>query len=94
MRNHNRFLYGFFPGIVIPALFIWAYISRFYPVDLPIYEVIIRLFPSVMLGKILLLSIIPNLVGLFIFYKQDSFRLAIGIMVGAIPYLITSMFML
>ncbi len=92
--NYNRFLYGLIPGIILPTLFVWAYIGRFYPVDLPFYKVVYGLFPSVMLGKILLLSIIPNLVAVFIFYKQDSFKIAIGIMVGAIPYLISSMFML
>ena len=47
-----------------------------------------------MLGKLLLLSIMPNLVGVFIFYKQDNFKLGIGMITGALPYLVGAMFML
>lgn len=94
MHRFNRFLYGFIPGILLPPLFIWLYLSRFYPIDMPVLEIVKQLFPSVMLGKLLLLSIMPNLIGVFIFYKQDSFRLGIGMMMGAFPYLIMAMFMM
>lgn len=75
-------------------LFLWIYLSRFYPVDLPLFEILKQLFPSVMLGKLLLLSIMPNLIGVFLFYKQDNFKPGIGMMLGALPYLITAMFMM
>ncbi len=94
MYRLNRFLYGFIPGILFPLIFLWIYLSRFYPIDIPILKIIQQLFPSVMLGKLLLLSIMPNLIGVFIFYKQDSFRLGIGVMIGALPYLIAAMFMM
>ncbi len=94
MYRFNRFFYGFIPGILLPLLFLWLYLSRFYPADIPILEIVKQLFPSVMLGKLLLLSIMPNLIGVFIFYKQDSFRLGIGMMIGALPYLIAAMFMM
>lgn len=94
MYRFNRFLYGFIPGILFPLIFLWIYLSRFYPIDIPILKIIQQLFPSVMLGKLLLLSIMPNLIGVFIFYKQDSFRLGIGVMIGALPYLIAAMFMM
>lgn len=94
MYRFNRFLYGFIPGILFPLIFLWIYLSRFYPIDIPILQIIQQLFPSVMLGKLLLLSIMPNLIGVFIFYKQDSFRLGIGVMIGALPYLIAAMFMM
>lgn len=94
MYRFNRFFYGFIPGILLPLLFLWLYLSRFYPTDIPVLEIVKQLFPSVMLGKLLLLSIMPNLIGVFIFYKQDSFRLGIGMMIGALPYLIAAMFMM
>lgn len=90
----NHFLTGFIPGLALPILFTWFYVSRFYPLDLPFFDIIKQLFPGVILGKILLLAIMPNLIGVFIFYKQDNFKLGIGFMTGALPYLVAAMFML
>lgn len=75
-------------------LCLWLYLSRFYPIEASFVDMLRQLFPSVMLGKLLLLSIIPDLVGVFIFYKQDSFQLGIGMMVGALPYLAMAMFII
>ncbi len=90
----NHFLTGFIPGLALPILFTWLYINRFYPLDLAFFDIIKQLFPGVLLGKTLLLAIMPNLIGVFIFYKQDNFKLGIGFMTGALPYLVASMFML
>jgi hypothetical protein len=94
MEKFNRFLYGFVLGLILPILFIWLYLSVNYPSDFSFFEIIQLLFPSVLLGKILLLSITPNLIGVFIFYKQDSFKLGIGILIAALPFLLSAMFML
>lgn len=94
MSRYNRFLYGFIPGLILPVLFLWIYLKRFYPVDASFFEIIRQLFPSVMLGKLFLLSIMPNLIGVFIFYKQDNFKLGIGMMISALPYLVMAMIMM
>ncbi|NLO69624.1 MAG: hypothetical protein GX102_01450 [Porphyromonadaceae bacterium] len=94
MSRINHFLYGFIPGILLPILFLWIYLNRFYPTDSVFFEILKQLFPSVMMGKLLLLSIMPNLVGVFIFYKQDNFKLGIGMMLGALPYLVAAMIMM
>ena len=94
LEKFDKFLWGFIPGIILPAVFIWIYLGRFYPVDLAVSEIIIKLFPGVLLGKILILSIFPNLFLVFLFYKQDTFKLATGVMIGAMPYMISSFFML
>lgn len=94
MQRFNHFLYGFIPGLLLPVLFLWIYLSQFYPVDASFFEIIRQLFPSVMLGKLFLLSIMPNLVCVFIFYKQDNFKLGIGMMLGALPFLVMAMFMM
>jgi len=47
-----------------------------------------------LLGKLLLLSAMPNLVLVFVFYKSDSFKIATGVLMGGMPYFITSIFML
>lgn len=94
MERFNHFLYGFVPGLLLPVLFMWVYLNRFYPGDLSFLETLKELYPGVILGKLLLLSIMPDLVVVFIFYKTDSFKLASGILLGGIPYFIASIFML
>ncbi len=94
LKTHNSFLMGLSIGLVIPVLFSWFFLKRFYPVDLSYFQIIQQNFPSVLLGKLLLLSIIPNLVGVFIFYKQNTFKIGIGILIGAIPYLLLSVIMM
>lgn len=94
MERFNKFIYGLIPGLILPALFMLVYLNRFYPDHLSFFDTIKQIWPGVVMGKLLLLSIMPNLVLVFVFYKSDSFRIATGIMVGAMPYLISSFFML
>lgn len=94
MERFNHFLYGFVPGLILPVLFMWVYLNRFYPADLSFFETIKQLYPGILLGKILLLSIMPNLVIVFIFYKSEGFKIASGMLLGGMPYFIASIFML
>jgi len=94
MSKFNHFLYGFIPGLIVPTLFMWFYLSKFYPGDLSFLEALKQLYPSVLLAKLLLLSVMPNLALVFVFYKTDSFKLATGIMTAAMPYFITCLFMI
>jgi hypothetical protein len=94
MQRFNHFLYGFIPGLLFPVVFMWLYLNRFYPGDLTFLETIKQLYPGVILGKLLLLSVMPNLMFVFVFYKTDSFKIATGMMIGGMPYLISSFFML
>jgi hypothetical protein len=94
MERFNHFLYGFVPGLILPVLFMWIYLNRFYPVDLTFFETLKQLYPGVLLGKILLLSMMPNLVIVFIFYKSEGFKIASGMLLGGMPYFIASIFML
>ncbi len=94
MVRFNHFLYGFVPGLLLPVSFIWVYLNQFYPGDLSFFETLKQLYPGVLMGKLLLLSIMPNLLLVFVFYKTDSFKIAAGMMIGGMPYLISSFFML
>lgn len=94
LTKYNNFWLGFVPGLFLPPLFIWAYMSRYSPFDSGFVDTMIALFPSILLGKILLLSAFPNLALMFVFYKTDSFKLAAGILSAGMPYLISSFFML
>jgi len=94
MERFNHFLYGLVPGLLLPVLFMWIYLNRFYPEDVSFFETIKQLYPGIILGKLMLLSIMPDLLFVFVFYKTDSFKIATGMMVGGMPYLVASIFML
>lgn len=94
MARFNKFIYGFIHGLLLPVIFMWVYLNRFYPNDLSFFETIKQLYPSALLGKLFLLSIMPDLVFVFVFYKTDSFKIATGMMLGGMPYFIGSIFML
>ena len=94
MARFNKFLYGFIPGLLLPIAFMWVYLNRFYPNDLSFFETIKQLYPTALLGKLFLLSIMPDLLFVFVFYKSDSFKIATGMMIGGMPYFIGSIFML
>src|ERR1035437_643568 len=99
MKRFNHFLYGFLPGLLLPIIFIWIYLNRFYPSNLSFFENLNQLYSGIilgklLLGKLLLLSSMPNLVLVFVFYKSDSFKIASGLLMGGMPYFIASIFML
>jgi hypothetical protein len=94
MKRFNHFLYGLIPGLLLPLGFMWIYLNRFYPNDLGFIQIIKQLFPSILFGKLCLLSIMPDLILVFVFYKSDSFKIAAGVLIGGIPYLVASIFML
>jgi len=94
MKRFNHFFYGFVPGLLLPVLFMWVYLNQFYPGNVSFLETLKQLYPGIILGKLLLLSSMPNLLFVFLFYKTDSFKIATGMLLGGIPYLITSIFLL
>ncbi|MFM2292630.1 MAG: hypothetical protein RIS29_2443 [Bacteroidota bacterium] len=94
MEKYNKFWLGLVPGLIIPALFMWAYLAKFFPGDGSIIDIVRYLFPSELMGKIFLLASMPNLAIVFVFYKNDSFKIAAGFMTAAMPYFITSIFLL
>ncbi len=94
VKRFNRFYFGFLLGLILPSIFVWLYLKGFYPVELSFVEILKRLYPSVLLGKLMLLSIVPDLLMAFVFYKMDAFRLSSGTIVGGFPFLVASLFML
>lgn len=95
MEKYNKFLVGFIPGLIIPVLFLWAYLAKFFPADnLTFIQVLQQLYPTPIMGKLLLLASMPNLALVFAFYKTDSFKLATGLLLAAMPFFIASVFLL
>ena len=93
MKRFNNFTLGLVIGLILPALFIWIYLATLYTAEMSVTEIIKQLYPSVLLGKLFLLSIVPNLGIVFLFYKQDTFKIAGGAMLGAVIYLIGAIMM-
>ncbi len=94
IKKFDKFYYGFPIGIILPVIFIYVYIKRFYPSEEGIFEILSRLYPSIILGKLLILSVMPDLLFVFLFYKSDTFKVAVGCLTGAILYIIFATFML
>lgn len=94
MEKFDKFLYGFIPGLILPVLFIWVYLYRFYPNDLTFIQILNQLYPTPLFGKLLMLSSMPNMIFVFVFYKSDSFKIATGALLGGLVYFSASMFMI
>lgn len=93
MKQIGEFLLGLLIGLALPIGLIYLYLYNFYPGDYSIQEILTRLYPSTILSKLLILSIIPDLIAIFVFYKLDKFRIGAGVLAGLLPYLIASFFM-
>jgi len=94
MQRFDKLWLGLCVGILIPTVFIIVYLMTFYKDFDALTSTLTRIVPSVLFGRLLILSIFPNLLSCFVFYKMDTFRIATGLLVGAVPYLIASFFML
>jgi hypothetical protein len=94
MKKINKFSFGLLGGILLPVAFIWLYINSLYPSGLDFFQIIKQLYPSATLGKLLMLSYVPDMACVFACYKFDLFRIASGFMVGGMPYFVASFFML
>lgn len=92
--QYDNIFLGFSLGLLLPVLFMWAYLKRFYPGDLEFVEILKQLYPSPILGKIFMLSIVPDLGASFFFYKKDKFRIGGGLMLAAVGIIIASLFIM
>jgi len=93
MKRFDNIIVGFLCGFLLPTAFLWLYLHRFYPSDLSFIDSIKELWGSALFGKLLFLSITPDLIATFVFYKLDSFKIGAGTILGMIPYLIGSILM-
>jgi hypothetical protein len=76
-------------GLLLPAIFGLTYIevmNLWYPLQSLQFQA------GGVLSKLLLVSVFPNLALIFVFYTLDTWRLSKGILIGAIPYVIASIY--
>lgn len=77
-------------GLALPAIVGYVYIERF---NLwPTFDAFNMDLMGPILGRIMQVGIFPNLALLFVFYTMELWRLAKGVLIGAFPYLIASIF--
>ena len=74
--------------MILPALVGYVYIERFnlwYT-----FETFEWNLMRLIVGQICQVGIFPNLAIIFIFYTLETWRLAKGVLIGALPYIIAS----
>ena len=79
---------GVLLGLILPFLVGYVYIERFnlwYT-----FETFEWNLMRPIVGQICQVGIFPNLAIIFIFYTLETWRLAKGVLIGALPYIIAS----
>lgn len=87
MQRFDRYWIGIVIGIILPALFGMIFIDRFnlwYPLQT------LQFGMGTLLDKFLQVAVFPDLAVVFVFYTTDSFRLAKGVLIGAMPYILAA----
>ena len=74
--------------MILPALVGYVYIERFNL--LYTFETFEWNLMRPIVGQICQVGIFPNLAIIFIFYTLETWRLAKGVLIGALPYIIAS----
>lgn len=89
MDRFDKYWIGIVAGLIFPAAFILVYIdvmNLWYCIEQ--FQVSAM---SAVWSKLLLVSVFPNLALIFVFYTTNTWRLSKGILIGAFPYIIASL---
>lgn len=87
MDRFDRYWIGILIGIILPAAFGLTYIdvmNLWYPLQTLQFQV------GGIMNKLLMVSVFPDLALIFVFYTTDTWRLAKGVLIGALPYILAS----
>lgn len=89
MERFDKYWIGIALGLALPALTAWFYIDQ-----MNLWYAIRTFGVSSMaglIGKLTVVAIFPNAAFLFVFYTTDTWRLAKGVIIGALPYLLAAL---
>lgn len=87
MDKIDKYWLGILIGLIAPALFGWAYLETFH-----LWNALraFRFEANAMLCKLCIVAVFPDMALLFLFYAMDTWKLAKGVLLGAMPYLIAA----
>ena len=89
MDRFDRYWIGVLLGLIIPAAFALVYIdvmNLWYPLQT------LQFYVGGVLGKLLMVSVFPDLALIYVFYTTDTWRLAKGVLIGAMPYILAMIY--
>ena len=71
----------------MPALFGWLYVDTFH-----LYDALsaLRLHAGPILGKLCIIAVFPDMALLFLFYALDTWKLAKGVLLGMLPFVVAA----
>ncbi len=87
MDRFDLYWLGILIGLAAPALFGWAYIEQFH-----LWNALkaFHFETNAILSKLCIVAVFPDMAMLFLFYALDTWKLAKGVMLGALPYVIAA----
>ena len=88
MDRFDRYWIGILVGLLLPAAFGLTYIevmNLWYPLQTLQFQA------GGVLSKLLLVCVFPDLALIFVFYTTDTWRLAKGVLAGAMPYILAAL---
>ena len=90
MDRFDRYWIGIIIGFLLPAAFGFTYIdvmNLWYPLQTFQFEA------GGVLSKLLFVSVFPDLALIFVFYTTDTWRLSKGVLIGAMPYILATLWL-
>lgn len=87
MERFDRYWIGIVIGLLLPAIFAYLYIDQ---MNLWYALKTFQFQAGSVLNKLLLVSVFPDLALLFLFYLTDTWKLSKGVLLGAMPYILAS----
>lgn len=88
MDRFDRYWIGILIGLTLPIVFMLVYVDV---MNLWYALQTFQLRASRVWSKLFMLSIFPDLALIFVFYTTDTWRLAKGVLIGALPYMLASL---
>lgn len=89
LDRFDKYWIGILVGLLLPALFGYIYIERmnlWYTLQMFGLNSMAGL-----IGKLTVVAIFPNAALFFVFYTTDTWRLAKGVIIGALPYMLAAL---
>lgn len=89
MERFDKYSIGILVGLLLPAIFGLTYIevmNLWYPLQTLQFQA------GGVLSKLLLVCVFPDLALIFVLYTLDTWRLSKGLLIGALPYVIASIY--